>query len=412
MAHAPDADVDDVFDTFIIDERNSACILKEGSHGDNFATFLWIKLTDQPIYETITRDADGGRMTLIIPYQTFRRNQQKDWLAAAISAAKADFDPELYEPGVIQKMVWKRFRAAREHCREATARRQEEERLAREAELRRVREEAARKRREKEEEQYRTLGNGDVELGRKRFEERMRRQIHAKTTRVHDHTFEERQEFLNWKRQNPDWDTFGDEGMPEKFSCVGSGSNDDGRYNYHYVPKGTLWGILLDLVGFSRIYEFKVSIHVRWNQDFDNYPRIGSYTTVGGRKDPEWCPLLGNDRLGGEAVWRITSAMNLGSDQVIALTENMRVRKVLPKKYAKFGHLVHERMFAVRKCVKLPTRHEIQAIMISNSSKKVMVSTRRSAAQDANPIGSILRTLRENTITSRSESACACSYSE
>ena len=410
MNHAPDADINDVFDTFMVDERNSACILKEGSHGDNFATFLWIKLTDQPIYETITRDADGGRMTLIIPYQTFRRNQQKDWLAAAILAAKADFDPELYEPGVIQKMVWKRFRAAREHCREATARRQEEERLAREAELRRVREEAARKRREKEEEQYRTLGNGDVELGRKRFEERMHRQIEEKRTREHSHTSEEMREFREWQRQNPDWYKFGDEGMAEKFSCVNSRAS--GRYIYHYVPKGTLWGILLDLVGFSRIYEFKVSIHVKWSQNFDNYPRVGSYTTVGGGNEYQWCPLLGNDRLGGESTWSITTAMNLGNDKVIALTEKMRVRKVLPKNFEKFGHLAQSQSYAVRKCIILPTKHEIQAIMISNSSKKVMVSTRRSAAQDANPIGSILRTLRENTITSRSESACACSYSE
>ena len=274
MLTSPDAPSDNIFRAFLQKERNrdsEGC----GNHGRTNGTFLCIP----PQEDHVSFITYEGGITIGVPHDSFVRSQQKDWLAVAIAAAQNDFDPDLYEDGVITKMVWKRFKAAQEYCREQTEKRKEEERLAKEAEMQRIREEAAKKRREKEEEEYFKLGGGDIEKGRKAFMDRMHKQKEEKRTRDHSnkHTAEDRQRFFQWLSENPQWDYFGEEGINQKFSCVVSVRNT-GRYETFHTQEANMWDILLGLVEKSRIYEFSVSVSVQWNQELNNYPRFGSYT--------------------------------------------------------------------------------------------------------------------------------------
>ena len=370
--------------------------------------------------------------TYRVPHETIDRSQRKDFLLAAIRAWFDDYDPEIaYEVGDFTSAVWFRYKQAIRHVLFATSLRKRAEEEKRQDEITEMRRCAALKRQEKEEEEYRKLGHGDIELGKKRFQERMRTQQAVKNTSEKDVSEEYLRKFREWLTKNPEWDHYGVD-LADNAAVL---SKQVTLFSYGrtiprktiVVPKSLMWDLLLGLVNSKNTWTneaFGKNLNTTWSphhlsdwqahvtiswpltnaQGFPNHLTHGYCTTK-----HTWSKLQGNDRISSPHRMHITGAfVNTNDQKILALETSKNVRKLLPNEYSKCENMTNAKFHDLRDCKQLPYGFSIDEIEFVLDPWRTSLGTR---GQDFPKLCFVGRTMGENAFATWTERIQESEYS-
>jgi len=312
----------------------------------------------------------GNTHTYRVPKDIFKSSESTLWMRNAIKATYDDYDINIeYDVGDITEMVWYRFKQAIRHVSEDTENLKMTEAKAKAEKAKAEKIERQRKKQAKEDEEYRRLGGGNMDLGRKRFNERMKKDRAASRKKEKDVPIVLLNEFKQWLKDNPKWDDISSDVSGNDVTLSTTEINEKSwksKSDIHmYVPKihmNKLVKLLLSSDDIGHTYKNRLDSHrrncnpttkltIKWPQK--KLDGLNNEYEYGAQLANGWSKYVAKDRESSPLELQVCGIMD-GAWKKLILQPVTNTSISLPIRFKKCSDMVKPKSIKIRKCFKCP----------------------------------------------------------
>jgi hypothetical protein len=317
----------------------------------------------------------GNTHTYRVPKDIFKSGDSTLWMQNAIRATYDDYDIGIdYDVGDITKMVWYRFKEAIRHVSEDTENLKKTKAKEKAKKAKQEKIERQKKKQAKEDEEYRRLGGGNMDLGRKRFNERMKKDRAASRKREKDVPIPLLNEFKQWLKDNPNWDDISSDVSGNDVTLSTTEINENSwksKSDIHmYVPKihmNKLVTALLSknfdiinglatlrkLCNIRRNCNATAKLTIKWPQKKPD--GLTNEYEYGAQLENGWSNYTAKDRESSPLELQVCgmNLWNIYKRLILQPVTNTSIS--LPIRFKKCADMVKPKSIKIRKCFKCPT---------------------------------------------------------